>query len=125
MRPSRLRNLLVLTLLALGAGGVVADGAPVTSTTTTTTEVARPQPGWTVASRSARGVMVDYRNVVVGTTTFRVLRLRAGARRRLSLRLDRRARRMIGAVSARHPARIRLIALLGRKRKIRRILVLR
>ena len=77
MRPSRLRSLLVLTLLALGAGGVVADGAPVTSTTTTTTEVARPQPGWTVASRSARGVMVDYRNVVVGTTTFRVLRLRA------------------------------------------------
>jgi len=79
VRPSRLRSLLVLTLLALGGGGVVADGAPVTSTTTTTTttEVARPQPGWTVASRSARGVMVDYRNVVVGTTTFRVLRLRA------------------------------------------------
>ena len=45
--------------------------------TTASTTVERPQPGWTVASRSARGVMVDFRNVVVGPTTFRVLRLRA------------------------------------------------
>lgn len=74
VRPSGLRILLVLTLL-FSAGGVVASGAPTTSTTTTVVE--RPQPGWTVASRSARGVMVDFRNVVVGTATFRALRLRA------------------------------------------------
>ena len=75
VRPSRLRSLVGLTLLGLSLSGVVASGAPVASTTTTTIE--RAQPGWTVASRSARGVMVDYRNVVVGATTFRVLRLRA------------------------------------------------
>ena len=61
----------------LGLGAVGAGGAPVPSTTTTTVAAERAQPGWTVASRSARGVMVDYRNVVVGATTFRVLRLRA------------------------------------------------
>lgn len=80
-RPWRPRSLFVLTLLVLGLGGVVAGGAPLATTTTTAaaaaTSVERAQPGWTVASRSARGVMVDYRNVVVGATTFRALRLRA------------------------------------------------
>lgn len=39
--------------------------------------IERPQAGWTVASSSARGVMVDFRNIDVGAVSFRALRLRA------------------------------------------------
>ena len=65
-----------------GFGSIAAfshDSTTTTTTTTTTTIIPyeRAQAGWTVASRSGRGVMVDYRNEVVGTTVFRVLRLRA------------------------------------------------
>ncbi len=50
-----------------------------TSTTTTTTTVApeAAQAGWQVATRSARGVMVDYRMLDVGSVYFRAIRLRA------------------------------------------------
>ncbi len=48
-----------------------------TTTTTTTVPLAKAQPGWVVASTSARGVMVDYRDENVGGAVFRVLRLRA------------------------------------------------
>ena len=44
---------------------------------TTTTSLERAQPGWTVASRSARGVMVDFRNINEQGIIFRVVRLRA------------------------------------------------
>jgi hypothetical protein len=37
----------------------------------------RPQAGWKVASASARGVMVDYRNLDVGGVVFRAVRMRA------------------------------------------------
>ena len=74
--PTRRPSLVALTLLVLGLGTVAAGGAPATPATSSA-GAERAQPGWTVASRSARGVMVDYRNVVVGATTFRVLRLRA------------------------------------------------
>jgi len=68
--------LLVGVLLLLVGEG---DIKPATTTTTTTTTVppARPQAGWTVASSSARGVLVDYIDENVGGTVFRVLRLRA------------------------------------------------
>jgi len=65
--------LLGLVLVLVGEGGVVTT----TTTTTTTVPLSRAQPGWTVASSSARGVMVDYRDENVGGTVFRVLRLRA------------------------------------------------
>ena len=47
------------------------------STTTTTITPSRPQAGWAVASRSARGVLVDFRMVSVGGVAFRAVRLRA------------------------------------------------
>jgi len=61
----------------------------------------RPQPGWTVASSSARGVMVDYRNIVVGAVTFRAIRLRA---RTTLLRWH------VGSVDPPHPATLPLDA---------------
>jgi len=71
-------------LLAAGIGSVMAfdtTSSTTTSTTststTTTVPYERAQPTWSVASRSARGVMVDFKNETVGTATFRVLRLRA------------------------------------------------
>jgi hypothetical protein len=48
-----------------------------TSSTTTTVPSSKPQPGWVVASSSARGVMVDYTNENVDGSVFRILRLRA------------------------------------------------
>ncbi len=83
----------ILALAVAGGGGSVTSsptttiGASVvapsstTSTplgsTTTTVVPSRPQPGWTVASRSARGVLVDFRMVTVGGVAFRAVRLRA------------------------------------------------
>ena len=48
-----------------------------TSNAAANTPLERPEPHWTVLSSSARGVMVDYRNVKVGTVVFRAIRLRA------------------------------------------------
>jgi hypothetical protein len=76
----------LITLLIVGAttgvvltntAGTTTTSSSTTTSTTTTTPPERPQPGWTVASSSSRGVMVDYRNVVVGAVTFRALRLHA------------------------------------------------
>jgi len=58
-------------LIAVTTGFVLADRAGTTTTTTSTTTtttvpIERPQVGWTVASASKRGVMVDYRDVAVG-----------------------------------------------------------
>ncbi len=61
--------------LALSAG--VANPTPSAPRIEQRPMLERPQAGWIVASRSARGVMVDYRNVKVGDVTFRALRLRA------------------------------------------------
>ena len=74
--PIRRPSLVALTLAVLGLGAAGAGGAPA-APTGTAVSVERAQPGWTVATRSARGVMVDYRNVTIGATSFRVLRLRA------------------------------------------------
>jgi len=65
-----------LVLVLVGEGGIVPTPTT-TSTTTTTVPLARAQAGWKVASSSARGVMVDYLDLSVGGTVFRVLRLRA------------------------------------------------
>jgi hypothetical protein len=72
-------------LLAAGSGTALwsssstASTIPRTSasTTGTTTPAELAQPGWAVASRSARGVMVDHRNEIVGGSAFLELRLRA------------------------------------------------
>ena len=68
-----------VAVIVLVAG--IATGALRTrdagSTTSTSVAHERPQPGWTVATSSPRGVMVDYRNISVGGVTFRALRLRA------------------------------------------------
>ncbi|MHB1209030.1 MAG: hypothetical protein ACYC1I_04910, partial [Acidimicrobiales bacterium] len=82
----RIVTIVVSALVALGGAGsyvfthdtTSTTSTSSTSTTTTTTlPLERPTPGWKVASSSARGVMVDYRDVRVGTAVFRVLRLRA------------------------------------------------
>lgn len=67
---------LVLVSLLLATTSLRGDSSPSGAATTTTTYV-RAQPGWTVASRSARGVMVDFRNIDQGGAIFRVVRLRA------------------------------------------------
>lgn len=70
-------------LLAAGLGTVLvsshstATTSSSPTTTTTTAPLERAQPGWSIASASARGVMVDYRNEAIGSAVFRVLRLRA------------------------------------------------
>ena len=70
-------------LIVAGFGSLIAvthEDTTTTSTSTTTSTTIpyeRAQPDWTVVSRSSRGVMVDYRNLRVGSATFRVLRLRA------------------------------------------------
>jgi hypothetical protein len=69
--------LLGIVLLLVGEGGIGTTPTTTTSTTTTTVPLAAPQAGWTVASASRRGVMVDYIDENVGGTVFRVLRLRA------------------------------------------------
>jgi Phosphodiester glycosidase len=66
----------VLGVLAVSATYIQASHAT-TTTTTTTVPPETAQPGWTVASQSARGVMVDYRNISVDGAVFRVLRFRA------------------------------------------------
>lgn len=70
------------TVLAQRAGTsttTVVTSTSVAPTTTTTRAVPREraQAGWTVATSSARGVMVDYRTIVIGGVTFRAVRLRA------------------------------------------------
>ena len=61
----------------------VGTSTSTTSTTSTTSKVTpatrpeHPEPYWTVLSSSARGVMVDYRNIKVGSVVFRAIRLRA------------------------------------------------
>ena len=72
----------VLALVGVRVHQSSATTSTTSSTSTTTTSVpgtavVAAQPGWRVASRSARGVMVDYRMVVVGGVAFRVIRLRA------------------------------------------------
>ncbi len=76
--------ILLAVLVAVTTGVVLADKAGTTTTTTSTTTTTtttipreRPQAGWSVASSSARGVMVDYRDINVGGVVFRALRLRA------------------------------------------------
>ncbi len=73
----------VLIVIALGCllvAGTVAY-QKVTTTTTTTTTTTQPkevaQPGWTVVSRSKRGVLVDAQTIKVGSTVFTAIRLRA------------------------------------------------
>ena len=69
----------LLTLAVVGivivTVGPLKVGTPTTTTTTIPPE--RAQPGWTVDSRSARGVMVDSKFVKVAGATFWVIRLRA------------------------------------------------
>lgn len=74
----------LVVLAGLGSYVVAHDTSTTTSsttstssTTTTTQPLERATPGWRVASASARGVMVDYRDLRVGSATFRALRLRA------------------------------------------------
>ncbi|NNN02325.1 MAG: hypothetical protein HKL86_10890 [Acidimicrobiaceae bacterium] len=85
-RTWRIVALSVVVLVALvGVGtGYMVSSATTTSTTssisttsTTTIPPERHQLGWTIVSSSKRGVMVDYRNIKVGTVTFRAVRLRA------------------------------------------------
>lgn len=71
-------------LVLLGVVTTIAVLSQTASTTTTTSSTTtstmpreRPQSGWAVASTSGRGVLVDYRRVVVAGATFRVIRLRA------------------------------------------------
>ncbi len=81
----RIVAIAVSTVLVLGGLGSYVyshDTATTTTTSTSTTTTTtlppeRPAAGWRVASSSARGVMVDYRDVRVGAAVFRVLRLRA------------------------------------------------
>jgi len=82
----RLIAISVSVLLVLGGLGSAfllghdVTTSTTTSTSTTTTTTVPPelaQTGWRVASRSARGVMVDYRDLRVGNAVFRALRLRA------------------------------------------------
>lgn len=79
---------LVLTVgVRTGVGLANASGTSTSSTSSTlsTSKISiataalseKPQAGWSVASASARGVMVDFRNVTVGGVVFRALRLRA------------------------------------------------
>jgi len=66
-------------------GCLVTAGAvaykKVTTTTTTTTTTTQPkekaQAGWTVVSRSKRGVLVDTQTIKLGGVTFSAIRLRA------------------------------------------------
>lgn len=68
---------LVVTLSggAVAGAGTASPRSTVTSVTSTAPEL--PTAQWTVASRSARGVMVDFRNLRVGPAIFRAVRLRA------------------------------------------------
>lgn len=47
------------------------------ATTTTTQPPEKAQAGWSVASTSSRGVLVDYKDLVVDGAKFRAIRLRA------------------------------------------------
>ncbi len=72
----------VASTRALGSTSTTTASSSTTSSTappvaTTTVPPERPQAGWTVASRSSRGVMVDYTSLTVGGVTFRAVRLRA------------------------------------------------
>ncbi len=69
-----------LVLVGIGASVVLGRSATAVATTPpTTTSVAyeRPQAGWTVATASARGVMVDYKMIDVAGVYFRAIRLHA------------------------------------------------
>jgi hypothetical protein len=74
-------SVIAVVVVAAGAAFGLAHRpvTPTTTTSTTTTTVPRerPQPGWRVATSSARGVMVDYRMIVQGGVSFRAVRLRA------------------------------------------------
>jgi hypothetical protein len=71
----------VALAVATGTGvAVFADTATTTTTTTTTTTLPpmeAAQPGWTVMTQSARGVMGDRKVVQVGPYQFEVARFRA------------------------------------------------
>jgi hypothetical protein len=78
-RPAARRGAVVVvlaTVLAL-VGVRIHHSAAATTTSSHPIPSEAPQPGWTVASRSARGVMVDFKMIVVGGAPFRVVRLRA------------------------------------------------
>ena len=69
-------------VVGLGTSLVVAGRASPTTTATSVATPASPRPetiarGWTVAARSSRGVLSEYRNVAVDGVIFRALRLRA------------------------------------------------
>lgn len=70
--------MLVIAALFVGATVDVNPAAPSPSkvTATSMSPEAR-QPGWTTVSASSRGVMVDFRDLIVGGTVFRAIRLRA------------------------------------------------
>ena len=84
-KPWRVVALILLILVVAGgvAGAALYTTTTTTSTTTspptTTTSIAkeRHQLGWTNISSSARGIMVDYRTITVGTVSYRAVRLRA------------------------------------------------
>ena len=67
----------VLVTLLLATTSLHGASSPSGAATTTSALRERAQPNWKVASRSARGVMVDYRNINEGGAIFRVVRLRA------------------------------------------------
>lgn len=66
-------------VLLIGAGAMTYQ--KITATTTTTTTTTQPkekaQAGWTVVSRSKRGVLVDTQQIRIGSVVFTAVRLRA------------------------------------------------
>lgn len=81
-RPSRrVTSLGIFALVvALGVVTSVIHSADISALTGTPRAIAvneKPQAHWAVVSSSARGVMVDYRNIRVGAEIFRAVRLRA------------------------------------------------
>ena len=83
-RSARMRVLryvlVIISVVCLLAAGAVAY-QKITTTTTTTTTTTQPkevaQLGWTVVSRSKRGVLVDTQSIKIGPTVFTAIRLRA------------------------------------------------
>src|ERR1019366_6007532 len=71
-----------LALAAAGAGVVLSHSSRAVATTTTTTTTTtipyeHPQAGWSVATASRRGVLVDYKMIDVAGVYFRSIRLHA------------------------------------------------
>ena len=80
MRTLGIVSTTALVLAGVGAGVVLGHSATAVATATSrtaTTAFERPQAGWTVATESARGVMVDYKMINVAGVSFRTIRLHA------------------------------------------------